>query len=407
MQARRVVVTGFGMITPLGLSWEETWEKLLAAQSAVGLIRRFDASGCQTRIAAEIPEGFEDLAAQYVKGRRRRQMAKAVAVGYVAAKMAVAHSNVVFEALDRDRCAVVMGMVDTGHSRIDTQDFWILKTMPHALSAWISLDYKLAGPNYAVSAACASSAFAIAQAFDLIQWGRADVVLAGGASAIVNPEHVMGFNELQALSTNNEIPIQASRPFSRGRDGFVMGEGAAVLVLESEDSALRRGARIWAEVAGHALTSETYNIMAPAKDGLGMAKTMAAALRNSAVSVETVDYINAHGTSTSFNDLYETYAIKRVFGPRAPCIPISSTKSMIGHTAAAAGAIEAVVTILSVARGMIHPTINYEPDPELDLDYVPHQARKHPIRVALSNSFGFGGVNAVLVFRKYDGARSV
>lgn len=399
---RKVVVTGFALITPLGLTWQETWENLLAGRSGVKPIRRFDASGCATRIAAEIPEEFEALAAQYVRGRRRRQMARAVLAGYVAAKMAVAHSGLDFDVVDRDRCAVIMGMVDTGHSRIDPQDFWILKTMPHALSAWISLDYKLEGPNYAVSAACASSAFALAQAYDLIRWDRADVVLAGGASAIVNPEHVHGFNELQALSTANEALHEASRPFSRGRDGFVMGEGAGVVVLEWEESARDRGASIWAEMAGHALTSETYNIMAPAKDGLGMAKTMALALKNSGMSPEGIDYINAHGTSTPFNDLYETLAIKKVFGPRARHIPISSTKSMIGHTAAAAGAIEAVVTVLSLAEGVIHPTINYRPDPALDLDYVPEGPRRHPMRAAISNSFGFGGANAVLVFRRSD-----
>jgi len=398
----KVVVTGFEMITALGLTWQETWNHLLAGRSGIGPIRRFDASSYATRIAGEVPAGFDDYAAQFVKGRRARQMARAVRIGYVCARKAVEESGVNFQSLDRDRCAVIMGMVDTGHSAMDDQSFWILKTMPHALSAWIALDFKLEGPNYAVSAACASSAFAIAQAYDWIHWGRADLVIVGGASAIVNPEHVVGFGELQALSTANAEPTKASRPFSRGRDGFVMGEGAGVLVLESEASALKRGAHIWAEIVGHALTSESYNIMAPRKNGEGMAKTMNLALKNSGVAAEDVHYINAHGTSTSFNDLYETLAIKKVFGSRAFEIPISSTKSMIGHTAAAAGSIEAIVSVLSVAQGRIHPTINYEPDPELDLDYVPEKSRDHAIRVALSNSFGFGGVNAVLVIGRYE-----
>lgn len=401
-QRHRVVITGFELITALGLDWQTTWRALLDGLSGVDVIRRFDASGYDTCIAAEVPSTFEAYARGFVKGRRARQMARATQFCYVAAAKAVQNSGLRFEALDRDRCAVIMGAVDTGYSCLDDDEFWVLKTMPHALSAWIALDFKLSGPNYTVSAACASAAFALAHAYDLIHYGKADVVLTGGASAIVNPEHVVGFNELQALSTRKGDPKKASRPFSKGRDGFVMGEGAGVLVLESESFARARGAHLWAEMLGYALTSETYNIMAPAKDGAGMAHTMRLALRHAGIDPQNVDYINAHGTSTPFNDRYETMAIKEVFGPRAYDIPISSTKSMLGHTAAAAGGIEAIVCVLSLHDGQIHPTINVDPDPELDLDYVPGTARKKDIRVALSNSFGFGGVNATLVFARPD-----
>uniref|UniRef100_A0A832A8N2 Beta-ketoacyl-[acyl-carrier-protein] synthase family protein n=1 Tax=Desulfacinum infernum TaxID=35837 RepID=A0A832A8N2_9BACT len=399
---RRVVVTGFEMITALGLDWQSTWHGLLEGRSGVDRIRRFDASAYDTCVAAELPEACEAYCRRFIKARRARQMARATLVGVTAAKKAVENAALVFEALDRDRCAVVMGVVDTGYSAcLDDDAFWVLKTMPHALSAWVALEYKLSGPNYSVSAACASAAFAIAQAYDLITTDQADVVLTGGASAIVNPEHVAGFNELQALSTRKGDPRLASRPFSQGRDGFVMGEGAGVLVMESEESATARGAHVWGEILGYALTSETYNIMAPAKDGQGMAHTMRKALHHAGLTPEDVDYINAHGTSTPFNDRYETLAIKDVFGPRAVQIPVSSTKSMIGHTAAAAGGIEAIVCLLSLYHGKIHPTINYEPDPELDLDYVPMTARAQRIQVALSNSFGFGGVNATLVLAAY------
>ena len=398
----RVVVTGFEMITALGLDWQTTWQGLLEGRSGVDRIRRFDASGHETCVAAQVPDDFEAYSRRFVKGRRARQMARATLLCYTAAKKAVEHSGLHFDAVDRDRCAVIMGAVDTGYSAsLDDDEFWVLKTMPHAFSAWLALDYKLSGPNYTVSAACASGAFAIAHAYDLIRRGQADVVLTGGASAIVNPEHLAGFNELQALSTRKGDPKAVSRPFSRTRDGFVMGEGAGVMVLESEESARARGASVWGEILGYALTSETHNIMAPAKDGRGMAHTMRKALAHAGIEPDLVDYINAHWTSTPLNDWYETLAIKEVFGRRAYEIPVSSSKSMIGHTAAAAGAIEAVICVLSLRYGVVHPTINYEPDPQLDLDYVPGKARNVKIRVALSNSFGFGGVNATLVLATY------
>jgi 3-oxoacyl-[acyl-carrier-protein] synthase II len=398
---RKVVVSGLNMITPVGVDLNSSWEALVAGKSGIKRISLFDPSPHETQVAAQLPDDFEDYARRYCKGRRSRQMARATRICYVCAKEAIATSGIDFDRLEKQRCAVILGAVDTGHSRIYGDQYWVLKTMPHAMSAWISIDYKLEGPNYTVSAACASSAYAIAHGYDLIKADKADVVITGGGSSIINPEHLQGFNELQALSVANKVPEAASKPFSVDRDGFVMGEGAGILLLESEELARRRGARIYSEIVGHALTSETYNIMAPVKDGAGMAKTMRLALENAGIKKEDVQYINAHGTSTPHNDKYETTAIKEVFGSLAYRIPVSSSKSMIGHTAAACGAIEGIITILTIDKGILTPTINYKADPELDLDYAPNYARKMDVNLALSNSFGFGGCNATLVFKKY------
>ena len=274
--------------------------------------------------------------------------------------------------------------------------------MNNSMSAWISLEYKLWGPNFTVSSACSSSAYAIGIAYEMIKSGAADIIITGGADSAINREEIDGFNELYALSVNNN-PEKACCPFSRDRDGFVIGEGAGIIILESEKSALNRNAKIYAELAGYALTSEAYNIMAPMKDGEGISHTIENAIKNSSVKPEDVEYINAHGTSTTLNDKYETMAIKKVFGDLAYKIPVSSTKSMIGHTIGAAGAIEGVVTIMSMNNSIITPTIHLDiPDPELDLDFVPNKARKQVINCALSNSFAFGGHNASLVFKKYS-----
>lgn len=388
------------MVTALGVDLEASWKGLVAGRSGIHKISLFDSSSHETRIAGEVPCDFGDYARQHCSRRLANQMGRAIRMGYVCAKEAIARSGIDFDAYDRVRCAVLFGAADTGHSRIHDDRYWIMKTMPHGVSAWISQEYQLEGPNFTISAACASSAYAIAYGCDLIAANRADVVIAGGASSIINPEHLDGFNELGALSVANDTPDKASRPFSLDRDGFVIGEGAGVLVLESEESAAARGATIYGEVAGYALTSEAYNIMAPRPGGVGMAKTMRMALANAGIAREEVGYINAHGSSTPLGDKYETVAIKNVFGELACGIPVSSTKSMIGHTAGACGAIEAAVTIMSMRNGVLTPTINYTPDPELDLDYVPNNARECDVNVALSNSFAFGGCNATLVFRK-------
>jgi len=397
---RKVAITGLGMLTALGLDLESSWAGLIAGRSGVRPISLFDASKCQTQIAADLPGNFENFARDYCSRRLMRQCGRATLIGYVAAKQAIVDSQVQFEAFDRGRCAVIFGAVDTGHSSAHAQDFWVLKTMPHGVTSLVSMDYGLEGPSLVLSAACASAAYAISYGADLIAQGRADLVIVGGTSAIINSEHVNGFNELGALSVNNAQPERASRPFSLGRDGFVMGEGAGVMVLESEASALARGARIYAEVAGSAMTNEAYNIMGPRPEGAGMARTMQCALSHAEVTPDEVGYINAHGTSTQQNDKLETMAIKQVFGARAQRIPVSSSKSMIGHTAAACGAVEAVITALSLDRGILPPTINYASDPELDLDYIPNAARRQDTKIAVSNSFGFGGCNASLVLRR-------
>ncbi|MCK9611534.1 MAG: beta-ketoacyl-[acyl-carrier-protein] synthase family protein [Bacteroidales bacterium] len=402
----RVVVTGMSLITSLGLDLNTNWENLLAGRSGVAKIKQFDASECQTQIAAEIPENFEQQWPQYIKKRAAEQMTRITKACYVAAKDAVKMSGVDFEEADKTRCAVILGVVTTANTSSEkgtTPQNRILKSMNNAMSSWISLEYKLLGPNFTVSAACASSAFAIGLAYDMIKNGMADIVIAGGADSIVNKEEIEGFNHLYAISTENDNPEKASKPFSKNRDGFVIGEGAGVIILESEKSARKRNARILAEIAGYATTSEAYNIMAPMKDGEGIAHTLQLALQKSGINTEDVDYINAHGTSTTLNDKYETLAIKKVFGDRAYKIPISSSKSMIGHTIGAAGAIELIITIQSLINGIITPTINLnDPDPELDLDFVPNTARKHEINCALSNSFAFGGHNAVLVIKKFQ-----
>ena len=401
----KVVVTGMGIVSSLGLDLDTNWSNLVAGISGIGYITLFDASENQTRIAGEVPAAFEDHYKKYIKKRAAGQMTRVTKMCMVAAKDAVNHAEVDFEQMDKTRCSVIVGVVNTGNSSVEsdtTPQNTVFKSMTNAMSAWVSLEYQLLGPNFAINTACASSAYALASGSDLIRNNQADVVIVGGADSIINKEEIEGFNALYALSVQNDQPQKASKPFSVDRDGFVIGEGAGVIILESEKNALRRGTTIFAELAGYGLSSEGYNIMAPMKDGEGMALTMEKALQSAGISKDEVDYINAHGTSTELNDRYETLAIKRVFGERAGKISISSSKSMLGHTIGAAGTIEGIITILSIYHNTITPTINLDhPDPDLDLDYVPNTSRKEHVRVALSNSFGFGGHNATLVFRKY------
>ncbi len=401
----KVLVTGMSMITSLGLDLESCWKNIAEGKSGVGPITLFDASENQTKIAAQVPDSFNEYALTFVRKRTSDLMTRVTRMCYVAAKQAVTHACIDFSGMDRDRCAVILGVVSTGNTSSEkgtTAQNRVLKSMSNAMSAWISMEYKLTGPNYTLASACASSAYALGLGFDMIQSGKADIVIVGGADSIVNKEEIEGFNELYALCTDNENPQKASRPFSKNRDGFVPGEGAGVIVLESEQSAKNRNAKIYAEIAGYALTSEGYNIMAPEKDGEGIARTLTLALKNAGWSPSDVQYINAHGTSTTLNDKYETMAIKKVFGDQAYKIPVSSSKSMIGHTIGAAGAIEMIITVMGMNMGIIPPTINLdEPDPELDLDYVPNKARSADFERALSNSFAFGGHNAVIAVRKY------
>ena len=403
--ANKVVITGMGIVSSLGLDLDTNWANLVAGKSGIGNITLFDASECQTRIAGELPVRFEEHYKQYIKKRAAGQMTRVTRMCIVAAKDAVTHAGINFEQMDKTRCSVIMGVVSTGNSSVEsntTPQNTVFKSMTNALSAWVSLEYQLMGPNFAINTACASSAYALASGYDLIKNNQADVVIVGGADSIINKEEIEGFNALYAISVQNDPPEKASKPFAADRDGFVIGEGAGVIILESEKNAVRRGATIFAELAGYGLSSEGYNIMAPMKDGEGMAFTMNKALRDTGIAFEEVDYINAHGTSTELNDRYETMAIKRVFGEVAAEIPVSSSKSMLGHTIGAAGTIEGIITVLSIYHDTIPPTINLDhPDPDLDLDYVPHSSRKQEVRIALSNSFGFGGHNACLVFRMY------
>jgi 3-oxoacyl-[acyl-carrier-protein] synthase II len=402
----KVVVTGMNIISSLGFDLQSNWNNLVAGKSGVKKISLFDASENITRIAAEVPFEFEEFSRKYIKKRAGSQMTRVTKMCVACAKAAVEASGIDFEQMDKTRCSVILGVVNTGNSSTEketTQQNRIFKSMTNSMSAWISLDYQLMGPNFVVNTACASSAYAISLGYEMIRNNQADLVIVGGADSIVNFEEIEGFNSLYAISVENDPPEKASKPFSRNRDGFVIGEGAGILILESEASAKKRNATIFAELAGYAITSEGYNIMAPMKDGEGMAFTIEKAIQHAGIYKEEVDYINAHGTSTELNDRYETMAIKKVFGDRAYQIPVSSSKSMIGHTIGAAGAIESIITILSIQNGILTPTINLDqPDPDLDLDYVPNHSREKEVNVALSNSFGFGGHNATLVFRKYS-----
>lgn len=401
----RVLITGLNVISSLGLDLQSNWDNLLLGKSGVKKIDLFDPSSLQTQIAAQVPGNFESYAEDRIKKRLSRQMTRVTRMCYVCAQDSIVNSRINFENLDRSRVAVILGVVNTGNSSVEEDTDAknrIIKGMNNAMSAWISIEYGLTGPSFTVSTACASSGYAIGLGFDMIKNGQTDIVIAGGADSIINPEEIAGFNELFALSTENDKPEKASRPFSKNRDGFVVGEGTGIMILESESSARKRDAHIFGELAGYAFTSEGYNIMAPKKDGEGMAETMEFALNNAGVAKSEIGYINAHGTSTTLNDRFETMAIKKVFGDQAYQIPISSSKSMIGHTVGAAGVIEGAFTVLSIKHGKLPPTINLDnPDPELDLDYIPNVQREKQIHAAISNSFAFGGHNVTLVFRKF------
>lgn len=401
----KVLVTGINIISSLGLSMDENWNNLLNGVSGIKKISLFDASNLDSQIAGQVPDSFDDYSSQFIKKRSAKQMTRTTRMCLTAAKAAVEGFSIPVCDIDPERCAVILGVVNTGNSSVEKEESeknTILKGMNNAVSAWISLEYGFEGPNYTIATACASSAYAIAQGYDLIKSGQADLVIVGGADSTINPEEIAGFNALYALSTENDNPEKASKPFSANRDGFVIGEGAGILILESEASVKKHNAKVLAELAGYALTSEAFNIMSPKTDGEGMAKTMQKALKHSGVSADEISYINAHGTSTTLNDVYESKAIEKVFGEQAKKVAISSSKSMLGHTIGAAGAIEAAITIRSIQEGMVHPTINLDqPDPELQLDYVPNKKRALAINAALSNSFAFGGHNSTLVFKKY------
>lgn len=410
---RRVVVTGLGLITPLGNNVPTNWENLLAGRSGIRAIARFDAAQLPVRIAGEVRD-FDPL--RYIEKRDVKKMDAFIQYAIAAAQMAVDDGRLVIDAGNAERIGVLVGVGIGGIATLEEGEQSFLESGTRRLSPFmvprlianmapgqIAIRFGAKGVNYAVASACASGGHAIGEAYRLIRFGYQDAMLAGGAEAAVTPLSIAGFSVMRALSARNDEPERASRPFDSERDGFVMAEGAGILVLEESERAIKRGARIYAEIIGYGANSDAYHITTPAPDGEGAARCMRLTLDDADIEPGEVDYINAHGTSTPYNDVNETQAIKRVFGGHARRLAVSSTKSMTGHLLGAAGAVEAAYTVLTAYHGVIPPTINYEhPDPECDLDYVPNVARTAAVRVALSNSFGFGGTNACLAFRRFD-----
>ncbi len=411
---RRVVVTGLGLVTPLGTGVEKTWDALCKGRSGIDTITRFDLSDFPIKIAGEVKD-FDPL--EFINKKEVKKMDLFIQYALAASLMAVKDSGLVIDDKNRDRVGVMIGagigglpaiekwhkvLLESGPNRITP--FFIPMVIINLASGQVSITLGAKGPNNSSVTACSTGTHSIGDACRFIERGDADVMIAGGCESTITPLCIAGFHAMKALSQRNEEPERASRPFDKERDGFVVGEGAGVVVLEALDSALKRDAPIYAELAGYGLNSDAYHITAPAPDGEGAGRCMEIALNDAGINPDEVDYINAHGTSTYYNDLYETIAIKRVFGDHSKNLQISSTKSMTGHLLGGAGGIEAVFTALTVKTGVIPPTINYEyPDPECDLDYVPNEARECDVRVAMTNSFGFGGTNAVLVFKRFEG----
>ncbi|MBE3595845.1 MAG: beta-ketoacyl-ACP synthase II [Hydrogenibacillus sp.] len=410
---RRVVITGLGVITPIGNDVETFWSNLIAGKSGVGRITAFDASEYPTQIAAEVKD-FDPGA--YMDNKEARRVDRFIQFAVAATKMALEQAKLTITSENAERVGVLIGSGIGGLATLEDNAKVLLERGPRRVSpflvpmmianmgsGYVSIVFGAKGPNATVVTACATGTQAIGEASEMIRRGSADVMIAGGSEATIRPLALAGFSSMKALSTRNDAPEAASRPFDKDRDGFVMGEGAGIVILESLEHAQARGAKIIAEVAGYGLSADAYHLTAPEPDGRGAAQAMALALRDAGVAPEEVDYINAHGTSTDYNDVTETKAIKAVFGEHAKRLMVSSNKSMIGHLLGAAGGVEAAATALTIERGVVPPTINLEtPDPECDLDYVPHTAREYPVRVALSNSFGFGGHNAVLLLRRYE-----
>jgi 3-oxoacyl-[acyl-carrier-protein] synthase II len=412
MEKRRVVVTGLGLITPLGIGVEPSWESLIEGRSGIGVIRTFDSSDLPVHIAGEV-KGFDPLL--YIEPKEVKKMDRFIHFAVAASTMAMEDSEFKITEENSERVGVIIGSgmgglptiehyhktyLEKGYRRISP--FFIPMLIINLASGQVSIKFGAKGPNSAVTTACATGSHAIGDAFRVIQRGDADVMIAGGAESVITPMAIGGFAVMKALSTRNNEPELASRPFDRDRDGFVMGEGAGIVILESLENARKRNAKIYAEVLGYGMTSDAYHITSPAPGGKGAASCMTIALKDAGVSPDVVNYINAHGTSTKYGDEIETAAIKTVFGDHAHKLVVSSTKSMTGHLLGAAGGVEAVISILSIRDNVIPPTINLDhPDPECDLDYVPHKPRYTDVDYALSNSFGFGGTNACLLFRKF------
>lgn len=411
-----VYITGVGLITALGIGKDENWRGACEGRSGVGIIKRFDASESYTRFGAEIPESFDTLFAERFPKRVGRHSALFTQLCLASTAFALEDGGLDLEDEDREEIGVSIGTGAGGLSYWESkfmnsnsyrenlrtlESLGIIKHMSNAAASMTSLYYRLEGPSVCITLSCASGAQSICQAYDWIRLGRAEMAIAGGAEAVLCCTAISAFNKLQALSERNSAPEKASRPFDRERDGFVLGDGAGILILESAEHLRKRDGRPYARICGYGATTEAHHMVHPAENGTKMARTMARALRDAAMAPEAVDYVNAHGTSTKINDRCETAAIKQVFGEQARELSISSTKSMVGHTIGAAGAIELAITALSVANDVVTPTINYEyPDEECDLDYTPNVARRRPVNVAMSNSFGFGGHNCSIVLAK-------
>ena len=412
--SRRVVVTGIGLVSALGIGTNETWAGLLAGQSGVTRITRFDVSGYATQIAAEV-KGFDPLA--FIEKKDIKKMDLFIQYAIAAAQFAMDDSRLDITADNAPNVGVYIGSGIGGFITIEREHeallnggprkvspFFIPSAIINLASGQVSIRFGAKGPNSATCTACSASAHAIGDAYEIIKRCDADAMIAGGSEAAICAMSVGGFGQLRALSTRNDEPPRASRPFDKDRDGFIIGEGAGVLILEELEHARRRGAQVYAEIVGYGMSSDAYHMTAPSEDGDGARRVMAMAVRKAGIAPSDIDYINAHGTSTPYNDRLETLAIHNCFGEHARNLAISSTKSMTGHLLGGAGGLEAGITALAVHHQIAPPTINLDdPDPECDLDYVPHQSRKMPIRYALSNSFGFGGTNAALLFKRFEG----
>jgi 3-oxoacyl-[acyl-carrier-protein] synthase II len=410
LSKRRVVVTGLGIVSPVGIGVREAWTNVLAGRPGITRITRFDPGPFASQIAGEV-KGFD--VSKYLPVKEARRFDLFLHYGTAAAIEAIADAGIQANEANAERIGVNIGsgigglpMIEEGARTLTDQGprrispFFIPGTIINMISGNVSIMHGFKGPNLAITTACTTSTHCIGESARLIAYGDADVMVAGGSESCVSPLAIAGFSSARALSTRNDDPATASRPWDRGRDGFVLGEGAGVVVLEELEHANARGAQIYAELVGYGMSADAHHITAPCADGDGARRCMINALKDARANLDEVDYINAHGTSTPLGDLAETIAVKRCFGDHAARLAVSSTKSMTGHLLGAAGGVEAVFTVLGVARRIVPPTINlHEPDPECDLDYVPNQARELPIRLALSNSFGFGGTNGTLAFR--------
>jgi 3-oxoacyl-[acyl-carrier-protein] synthase II len=408
------VITGVGLVIPSGIGVKIAWKNVCEGKSGVGPLTRFDTNGFETKIAAEV-QGFNPE--RYIEKKEIKKTDLFIQYAMGAAHEAIEDSRLQITPENADRIGVIVGtglgglptlekyhriLLERGPSRISP--FFIPMLIANLASGHIAIRFGAKGPNTCLVTACATGAHCIGDAYRAILYGDADAIIAGGTEANITPLCIGGFNAMKALSTRNEDPEKASRPFEKNRDGFVVAEGAGILILEELEFALNRGARIYGEIVGYGYTGDAYHITAPPPDGDGAARCMRMAIKDAGLQPEEIDYINAHGTSTQLNDRTETIAIKAVFGEYAKRIPISATKSMTGHLLGAGGSTEAIFTLLSICEGILPPTINYEePDPECDLDFVPNVARRQPVKVGMSNAFGFGGTNATLILRSFLG----